>query len=198
MNPSNLPLSESTTSDRRFRVALSCPMCNSTIAVESRLAGRGAVCPICTEHFTVPLAAEKLIKKSRGTSVPQNNVGPTTHQSPRAPATSQEDGAVNTTHSDFSSPTTPPTPRVSVPPGDQFSDVFQEQNSTAPDASLHADTISTIRAVRDHVRTIGTGENKIQLRRLTPQELQNRHTKHTLITLIVGVTLLLILMNLIM
>lgn len=60
-----------------------------------------------------------------------------------------------------------------MPPGDQFSDVFQEQNSTAPDASLHTDDTYS---VRDHVRTIGTGENKIQLRRLTPQELQARRT----------------------
>ena len=201
MDASNVPSSESTTSDRRSRVALLCPMCNSTIAVESRLAGRGAVCPMCTKHFTVPLAAKKHIKKSRGTSTPQNNFKPTTHETPRATTPSQEDRAVNTTPSDFSTPTTPPSPRVSAPPDNQLSavdkissDIFQKQNSTVPEASLHTDDTYS---VRDHVRTIGTGENRIQLRRLTPAELHNRRTKRTLITLIVGVTLLFILMHLI-
>jgi len=149
-------------------VAVACPTCFGALAVGADLAGLAADCPLCGGGFRVPPLAL-----------------PAAGQRERRPASA----AADTVPAD-----TVPADRPN--PGDVKPAASPEDFATASPAGTALDAATAPRAeteleFHEPVRTIGSGDGAIVLRRLTPAERAARRARRNMMMLVAGVSILL-------
>jgi hypothetical protein len=147
-------------------LALACPTCFGAIAVGSDLLGQAAECPLCQCGFRVPL-----------TSVADTTPQPAVAASATSPAT--EPPARPRQQHREPRPHAPP-PKTAAPPSKE--NAFDEPPpQAAPVKELQ---------FQEPVRTVGSGAQVVELRRLTPEEKAVRRARRNLIMMLTGVSIL--------
>ncbi len=146
-------------------LALACPTCFGAIAVGTDLLGQAAECPLCGCGFRVPLTGTADMP-------PQ----PVVAASPASPKT--EPPARQRQQRREATPNAPP-PKPAGSPATE--NAFDEPSPQAPVKELQ---------FQDPVRTVGSGDQVITLRRLTPEEKAVRRTRRNLIMMLTGVSIL--------
>ncbi|MFM1995842.1 MAG: hypothetical protein RLZZ111_229 [Planctomycetota bacterium] len=149
-------------------VAVACPSCFAALAVGTDLAGLPADCPLCGGGFRVPpleVPAAARSPASSATSVPDT-----------APP-HRADRRIE-----------PARPRDVVP---QAMAPASADASVARETTLREPQPESELAVREPVRTVGSGDGAIVLRRLSPAERAARRTRRNLVMLVGGVSILL-------
>jgi hypothetical protein len=146
-------------------LALACPTCFGAMAVGTDLLGKAAECPLCGGGFRVPL-----------TGIADTPSQPAVAASPASPAT--EPLARPRQHHREATPHLPP-PKTASPLSKE--NAFDEPSPQAPVKELQ---------FQDPVRTVGSGDQVIALRRLTPEEKAVRRTRRNLIMMLTGVSIL--------
>lgn len=170
-------------------LAVACPTCFAAIAVGADLFGGPADCPLCGGGFNVPLkAAPPPPAAAPGSRPPAEAATPAaaaqaaTH-SPSAATASMP------THSPV--PVLAPTPAGAAPltggatattlAGGHEDPVAAAASPTAPSSEL---------AFHEPVMRVGSGDNVIELRRLTPEEKAQRRARRNVVMLLLGVSIL--------
>lgn len=143
-------------------VAVACPACFGAIAVGPDLLGQAAECPVCGRGFQVPL--------------------PGIADAPPRPAaadgTATQPARSRRKHLPDTTPEPPPDPAERPVTADPFA---EPQPQAAPAAELQ---------FAEPVRTVGSGDQAITLRRLTPEEKAVRRARRNLIMMLTGVSIL--------
>jgi hypothetical protein len=148
-------------------LAVACPTCFGAIAVGTDQLGQAAECPLCGCGFRVPLPAVA--------DAPQQ---PPVAASTAAGAAMKPPARPKKIHRETTSEPLPPKPVI--PPASE--DPFAEPpTSPAPVAELQ---------FQEPVRTVGSGDQVITLRRLTPEEKAVRRARRNLIMMLIGVSIL--------
>lgn len=160
-------------------MAVACPTCFGAIAVGTELLGQAAECPLCSRGFRVPLTGVA--------------------DAPQQPASAAGDATTATAarQPHHRRETSPEPPRHEQPgraelagqtePASQTGSANQAEPSDAvagppaPMAELH---------FQEPVRTVGSGDQMIMLRRLTPEEKAVRRARRNLIMMLTGVSIL--------
>ena len=159
-------------------VAVACPTCFGALAVGADLAGLAADCPLCGGGFRVPPLAL-----------------PAAGQRERRPASAAADTVpADTVPADTVPADTVPADRPN--PGDVKPAASPEDFATASPAGTALDAATAPRAeteleFHEPVRTIGSGDGAIVLRRLTPAERAARRARRNMMMLVAGVSILL-------
>ena len=148
-------------------LAVACPTCFGAIAVGADQLGQAAECPLCGCGFRVPVSAiadtpqqPALAASAASTPAAEPPARPRKHRGESTPKP------------------TPPTPASQPAPEAPFA---QPQPQAAPVAGLQ---------FQEPVRTVGSGDQVITLRRLTPEERAVRRTRRNLIMMLTGVSIL--------
>lgn len=152
-------------------VAVACPACFGALAVGTDLAGLPADCPLCGSGFRVPSLA---LPSTPQPSYPRARTEDESPQKHR-PAAERE---------------------LSSRPQET---ARQEQPAVASSAGSTLDSAAAWQkpqadsglAVREPVRTVGSGDGTIVLRQLSPAERAARRTRRNLVMLVGGVSILL-------
>jgi len=148
-------------------LAVACPSCFGAIAVGAEMLGQAAECPLCGCGFRVPL--------------------PTVADSPPQPPVAVSTAATLATEPPArpnkirreTTPEPPPSKPVSPPaPQNPFA---EPQTPAHPNAELQ---------FQEPLRTVGSGDQAITLRRLTPEEKAGRRARRNLIMMLTGVSIL--------
>ena len=147
------------------RLALACPTCFGAMAVGTDLLGQAAECPLCGCGFRVPL-----------TGIADTPSQPVVAASAASPAT--EPPARPRQQHREATPHLPPT-KTAGPPSKE--NALDEPSPQAPVKELQ---------FQEPVRTVGSGDQVIALRRLTPEEKAVRRTRRNLIMMLTGVSIL--------
>lgn len=148
-------------------LAVACPICFGAIAVGTDQLGQAAECPLCGCGFRVPLPAVA--------DAPQQ---PPVAASAAAGAATEPRARPKTIRRE-TTPESPPPKSVSPPASE---DPFAEpQPLPAPVAKLQ---------FQEPVRTVGSGDQVITLRRLTPEEKAVRRARRNLVMMLTGVSIL--------
>ena len=151
-------------------LAVACPTCCGAIAVSADLQGKSAECPLCGGGFRVPLPYASA--QPSPASAPAQRVKRRRKSKPDAqPLTSPTDRQP-----------APDSASDSVPPGDP------PQPATDTDTDTDTDTMR----FREPVRTIGSGDRVIELRRLSPEEKASRRGRRNLVMLLSGLSILMV------
>jgi hypothetical protein len=146
-------------------LALACPTCFGAMAVGTDLLGKAAECPLCGCGFRVPL-----------TGIADTPSQPAAAISAASPAAEQP-ARPRHHHRQATQNATPPKP--AGPPA--IEKTFNEPPPQAPVKELQ---------FQDPVRTVGSGDQVIALRRLTPEEKAVRRARRNLIMMLTGVSIL--------
>ena len=147
-------------------LALACPTCFGAMAVGTDLLGQAAECPLCGCGFRVPL-----------TGVADTPSPPAMAASAASPAT---EPPARQRHELREATPNPPPPKPASPPSKE--NAFDEPPTrAAPVKELQ---------FQDPVRTVGSGDQVIELRRLTPEEKAVRRARRNLIMMLTGVSIL--------
>jgi len=146
-------------------LALACPTCFGAMAVGTDLLGKAAECPLCGCGFRVPL-----------TGIADTPSQPAAAASAASPAAEQP--ARPRQHHRQATQNAPP-PKPAGPPATEKT--FDEPPPQAPVKELQ---------FQDPVRTVGSGDQVIALRRLTPEEKAVRRARRNLIMMLTGVSIL--------
>ena len=148
-------------------VAVACPTCFGAIAVGTDQLGQAAECPLCGCGFRVPVAGVADTPQQPSLAAPAAGAPSTT-----TPARPRK-------HRREATPEPPPYEPVSQL---ALKDPFAEpQPQAAPVAELQ---------FQEPVRTVGSGDQVITLRRLTPEEKAVRRARRNLIMMLTGVSIL--------
>jgi hypothetical protein len=158
-------MSNSTSSmrpDALFVVA--CPGCHGAIAATAALAGAAACCPLCAAAFVVPVP-----------------------EPPAAPVPAAEPPSARPAAAERSAPIVAPVTDAgpsgpvdwTETPDSNLSDglVSQPEPQPEPDREM---------TFREPVRTVGSGANVIELRRLSPEEKDARRRRRNILMLLTG------------
>ena len=152
--------------------AVVCPACFGALAVGADLLGRPAECPLCGRGFRVPLpgavdAPQQPTSGSpaAGAATPQ----PRASRRQRRQAMPEEPRHLELTESE-------PIGQPELAPA-----LDDSQVAAAPAAEMQ---------FQEPVRTVGSGDRVIALRRLTPEEKTSRRARRNLIMLLTGVSIL--------
>jgi hypothetical protein len=147
-------------------LALACPTCFGAMAVGTDLLGKAAECPLCGCGFRVPL-----------TGIADTPSQAAVAASPASHAT--EPPARPRQHHREATPNAPP-PKPASPLSKK--NAFDEPPpQAAPVKELQ---------FQEPVRTVGSGDQVITLRHLTPEEKAVRRTRRNLIMMLTGVSIL--------
>ena len=146
-------------------LALACPTCFGAMAVGTDLLGKAAECPLCGCGFRVPL-----------TGIADTPSRPAVAASAASPAAEQP---ARPRHHHRETTPNAPLPKPAGPPATETT--FDEPPPQAPVKELQ---------FQDPVRTVGSGDQVIALRRLTPAEKAVRRTRRNLIMMLTGVSIL--------
>jgi len=155
-------------------LAVACPTCFGAIAVGADQLGQAAECPLCGCGFRVPVSAiadtpqqPALAASAASTPAAEPPARPRKHRGESTPKP------------------TPPKPASQPAPEDRQpapeAPFAQPQPQAAPVAGLQ---------FQEPVRTVGSGDQVITLRRLTPEEKAVRRTRRNLIMMLTGVSIL--------
>jgi len=150
-------------------LAVACPTCFGAVAVGAKLFGLAADCPLCGQGFLVPTKAAAV------SAAPQAAPAASSAASSAAPSAARA-AAASAEH---------PWPQAgaSVPDG-----TLAEHATAAEDAAVAPDLVPM--RFRDPVVTVGSGENVVELRRLSPEEKARRRTRRNVIMLLTGLSIL--------
>jgi len=146
-------------------LALACPTCFGAMAVGTDLLGKAAECPLCGCGFRVPL-----------TGIADTPSQPAAAASAASPAAEQP---ARPRHHHRQATQNAPPPKPAGPPATEKT--FDEPPPQAPVKELQ---------FQDPVRTVGSGDQVIALRRLTPEEKAVRRARRNLIMMLTGVSIL--------
>lgn len=152
-------------------LAVACPTCFGAIAVGEELFGEPADCPVCGSGFRVPRQTVSANPKRPTGTRP---VDP----QPRGTA----DGAAgrrSAREATDSAPAAAPA-AISAPIADS-PDATEAVSDSAPGGEYR---------FREPVRTVGVGDEAVELRRLSPEEKSRRRTRRTFIIMLTGVSIL--------
>jgi len=140
--------------------------------VSADLQGESAECPLCGGGFRVPLPYASI--QPSPASAPAQHVKRRRKSKPDA------------------QPLTSPTDRQPAP--DSASDSAPPGEPPQPAADTDADTSDDADAMRfrEPVRTIGSGDRVIELRRLSPEEKASRRGRRNLVMLLSGLSILMV------
>ena len=144
-------------------LAVACPTCFGAVAVGAKLFGLAADCPLCGQGFLVPT-------KAAAVSAAPQAAPAASSAAPAAPAASSAEHPW-------------PQAGASVPDG-----TLAEHATAAEDAAVAPDLVPM--RFRDPVVTVGSGENVVELRRLSPEEKARRRTRRNVIMLLTGLSIL--------
>jgi hypothetical protein len=186
-------------------LAVACPTCFGAIAVGAELFGRPADCPLCGGGFNVPLKAAPA-PPAAAAGQPQRPLPPSGEA-----ASSRDDergGAAGTTvaagtmaaavggeaasgtalapdggaaAAPFTTAPAPLSPAAGIGTTAAFDQPLPDPAAAAARAEL---------AFREPVVTVGSGDNVIELRRLTPEEKAQRRARRNVVMLLTGVSIL--------
>lgn len=181
-------------------LAVACPTCFAAIAVGAELFGRPADCPLCGGGFNVPLKAAP---------TPEAAAGQPPRQRPRADdGSGKRDEHADTTGAATAAPApATPTDTLAAPPDPAAATgaTVSPAPGFAPSTTLaggHPDPAAVVAtaaaapgpsaelAFREPVMTVGSGDNVIELRRLTPEEKAQRRARRNIVMLLTGVSIL--------
>jgi hypothetical protein len=155
-------------------LAVACPTCFGAIAVGTDQFGQAAECPLCGCGFRVPVSA----------------IADTSHQpalaaSAASPPRAEPQARPRKHRRELTPETPPPKPASQSAPQDRQpapEDPFVEpQPQAAPVPGLQ---------FQEPVRTVGSGDQMITLRRLTPEERAVRRARRNMIMMLTGVSIL--------
>ena len=150
-------------------LAVACPTCFGAIAVGTDLLGQAAECPLCGGGFHVPLPGVADAPRTPAQATPSAPTGgPAVEPSERSRKQPRDTTPEPPTHTPFSQPA-PESPAAELEP------------RSAPRAELQFE---------EPVRTVGSGDQVITLRRLTPEEKAVRRARRNLIMMVTGVSIL--------
>ena len=152
-------------------LAVACPTCFGAVAVGAELFGLAADCPLCGQGFLVPMKAAAV------SAAPQAAPSASSAASSAAPAAPAASSATP------SAEHAGPLAGASVPDG-----TLAEHATAAEDAAVAPDLVPM--RFRDPVVTVGSGENVVELRRLSPEEKARRRTRRNVIMLLTGLSIL--------
>jgi hypothetical protein len=151
-------------------VAVACPSCFAALAVGTDLAGLPADCPLCGGGFRVPPLEVP--------AAPRDAMPPTRAVADAAPGRRPDRTSETARPRDV----VPQATAAAAPRADL---------SVAPETSLQEPQPESELAVREPMRTVGSGDGAIVLRRLSPAERAARRTRRNLVMLVGGVSILL-------
>jgi len=159
-------------------LAVACPTCFGAIAVSADLQGESAECPLCGSGFRVPLPYAST--QPSPASAPAQRVKRRRKSKPDAqPLTSPADRQPAPDSSSHSVPLgEPPQPAVLA--------------DADADTDTDTDTEAEAMRFREPVRTIGSGDRVIELRRLSPEEKASRRGRRNLVMLLSGLSILMV------
>lgn len=190
-------------------LAVACPTCFAAIAVGADLFGGPADCPLCGGGFNVPLKAAPPPPAAAPGSQPPAQAGPAAAGRPATPsqgaaaagsgsATTADTAAPLTATAAAGTPATSP-PLTSAPARAVPLDSPIAGGTTAttvagghddPLAAAASPAPSSELAFHEPVMTVGSGDNVIELRRLTPEEKAQRRARRNIVMLLLGVSIL--------
>ena len=180
MNPSS-PHAPDGPADSQPLLAVACPTCFGAVAVGEELFGGPADCPLCGGGFHVP--------RPTVSASPQRPSG----QTPVAPAARRSADAATGRRTTWDAPPTEAqataaatSAAVSATPAAQDS-----SDEPAPEPAEPSDAVGGGYRFREPVLTVGSGDDVVALRRLSPEEKSRRRTRRTLVIMLVGVSILL-------
>ncbi|MFM8890394.1 MAG: hypothetical protein ACKOTB_02015 [Planctomycetia bacterium] len=156
-------------------LAVACPTCFGMIAVGEELFGEPADCPVCGSGFRVPRQTVSAHPKRPSDPRPADS-------QPRGSA----DGAANR-RSRRESPRRESTPAA---PSSQTGSTPLAGSPAAPEAVADSAPGGDYQ-FREPVRTVGVGDEAVELRRLSPEEKARRRSRRTFIIMLAGVSILL-------
>jgi hypothetical protein len=154
-------------------LAVACPTCFGAVAVGAELFGLAADCPLCGQGFLVPTKAAAV------SAAPQAAPAASSAASSAAPSAAPSAAA----SAEHAAEHAGPQAGASVPDG-----TLAEHATAAEDAAVAPDLVPM--RFRDPVVTVGSGENVVELRRLSPEEKARRRTRRNVIMLLTGLSIL--------
>ena len=152
--------------------AVVCPACFGALAVGADLLGRPAECPLCGRGFRVPLPGAVDAPQQPASGSPAAGAAtpePRASRRQRRQAMPEEPRHLELTESE-------PIGQPELAPA-----LADSQVPAAPAAEMQ---------FQEPVRTVGSGDRVIALRRLTPEEKTSRRARRNLIMLLTGVSIL--------
>ena len=162
-------------------LALACPTCFGAMAVGTDLLGQAAECPLCGCGFRVPVSAIA--------DTPQQPA----LAAPAASTPAAEPPARPRKHRRELTPETPP-PKPASQPAPQDRQPAPQDRQPAPEAPFaepqpQAAPVPGLQ-LQEPVRTVGSGDQMITLRRLTPEQRAVRRARRNMIMMLTGVSIL--------
>ena len=162
-------------------LAVACPSCFGAIAVGNELLGQAAECPLCGCGFRVPLPA-----------VADAPLQPPVAVSAAATLPTEPPARPNKTRRETTPE--PPPPKPVSPPASQ-NPFAEPQNPFAEPQNPFAEPQNPANPhpelqFQEPLRTVGSGDQVITLRRLTPEEKAGRRARRNLIMMLTGVSIL--------
>jgi len=148
-------------------LAVACPTCFGAIAVGTDQLGQAAECPLCGCGFRVPLP-----------TVADAPHQPTVAASAAAGPAMEPPARPKKIRRETTPDSLPPRP---VSPPASENPFIEPQTPAAPVAEMQ---------FQEPVRTVGSGDQVITLRRLTPEEKAVRRARRNLIMMLTGVSIL--------
>jgi hypothetical protein len=186
-------------------LAVACPTCFGAVAVGAELFGLAADCPLCGQGFLVPMkaaavSAAPLAASSAASPSPTDATGPV-KPAARDPAADGfgRTAATGSVTESVENPAAAPSPAAAAivasaehagpRAGASVLDGTRAEHATsAEDAAVAPDLVPM--RFRDPVVTVGSGENVVELRRLSPEEKARRRTRRNVIMLLTGLSIL--------
>jgi hypothetical protein len=177
-------------------LAVACPTCFGALAVGAELFGRAADCPLCGHGFQVPVNA---VPAPAAAPIASSAVASSAVAGTTTPAADR--GASGTSAApSVANPAAVAALEPATTAGDSLAGSGQSTGETPGSGDLAAGVAdgSAVAAAetaalrfREPVVTVGSGENVIELRRLTPEEKAQRRARRTIVMLLTGVSILL-------
>jgi hypothetical protein len=183
-------------------LAVACPTCFGALAVGAELFGRAADCPLCGHGFQVPANAAPAPAPSSpiaSSPIASSAVASSAVAGTTTPAADR--GASGTSAApSVANPAAVAALAPATTAGDSRAGSGQSSGETpgsgdpaagVADGSAVAAAETAALRFREPVVTVGSGENVIELRRLTPEEKAQRRARRTIVMLLTGVSILL-------
>ena len=155
-------------------LAVACPSCFGAIAVGNELLGQAAECPLCGCGFRVPLP-----------TVADAPLQPPVAVSAAATPATEPPARPNKIRRE-TTPEPPPPKRASQPAPQN---PFAEPQNPFAEPQTPAKPVAELQ-FQEPLRTVGSGDQAITLRRLTPEEKAGRRARRNLIMMLTGVSIL--------
>ena len=160
-------------------LAVACPTCFGAIAVGTDVLGQAAECPLCGRGFRVPLpGVADAPRQPSQTTAAAGAVGTTTQPADQSRQQRRDTVSGASPEAPFMQPAAESTAPESTAPE---SPAAEPAPQAAPRAELQ---------FQEPVRTVGSGDQVITLRRLTPEEKAVRRGRRNLIMMVSGVSIL--------